>query len=256
MVGGISTDATLAMPDSFESIAIATGQWLVATYEHTVRDPITFFTFVLAFSTIGLWIVTWLSGRRQSREARQTIETMAAAERRQLRAYVGIQRIRFDLPHLSHLNWKAPHPPPTGYFYPDKVLVEVKNFGETPAYEVGVTVYWEALPFGFILPPGFTLPIHAPRITPSNSEVLDKGQKFVATINVLELLPFQAAHARVSSLYVHGDVFYTDVYGRRWRRQYRYVYEPWRREKERFCPDPGGGNDEVYVEQRVPRMPA
>jgi hypothetical protein len=46
------------------------GQWFVATYYHTIRDPVALFTFVLSVSTIGLWIVTWRSGVRQSRETR------------------------------------------------------------------------------------------------------------------------------------------------------------------------------------------
>jgi hypothetical protein len=36
----------------------------------TTHDPVAFFTFVLAASTIGLWIVTWLGIRGQSSETR------------------------------------------------------------------------------------------------------------------------------------------------------------------------------------------
>jgi hypothetical protein len=45
-------------------------QWPITTYYHTIRDPVAFFTFVLSVSTIGLWIVTWRSGIRQSRDIR------------------------------------------------------------------------------------------------------------------------------------------------------------------------------------------
>lgn len=43
-------------------------QWPITTYYHTIRDPVALFTFVLSVSTIGLWIVTWRSGIRQSRD--------------------------------------------------------------------------------------------------------------------------------------------------------------------------------------------
>jgi hypothetical protein len=37
-------------------------------WERTTADPVAFFTFVLSVSTIGLWVVTWRSGVRQSRD--------------------------------------------------------------------------------------------------------------------------------------------------------------------------------------------
>src|SRR5437763_190971 len=46
-------------------------------WERTTTDPVAFFTFVLSISTIGLWIVTWRSGVRQTRDMEGAI---AAAE--------------------------------------------------------------------------------------------------------------------------------------------------------------------------------
>jgi hypothetical protein len=42
-------------------------------FREIYTDPVALFTFVLAISTIGLWIVTWWSGARQSRETRNLI---------------------------------------------------------------------------------------------------------------------------------------------------------------------------------------
>jgi hypothetical protein len=81
---GQGTDDRNDQKHWYESV----GQWFTATYEHTARDPVALFTFVLAISTIGLWLVTWISGRRQSRETRRTIATMQETARRELRAYV------------------------------------------------------------------------------------------------------------------------------------------------------------------------
>jgi hypothetical protein len=226
------------------------------------RDPLVFLnlclvgvTGILAASTIGLWIVTAHAGKRQSEDMRRSINAATAAERRQLRAYVGVEKIWFDLPHMSYLNWKAPRPVPPGYFYEDKALVEIKNFGGTPAYEVGVTINWQIMRYGLILPIGYTLPQYAEERSPSSSQVIDVGKTFTATINIRDLLVFQEADARVSSLYIYGHILYTDVYGRRWRRGYRYMYEPWRREGERFWPH-HEGNDETYEGERSPKLPA
>jgi hypothetical protein len=54
---------------------------LTRIWDKTTDDPVAFFTFwlaiftfVLAFSTIGLWVVTWRSGVKQSRETRASIK--------------------------------------------------------------------------------------------------------------------------------------------------------------------------------------
>jgi hypothetical protein len=65
-----------------------------------------FVTAILAVSTIGFCIVTWSGGIRQSRETQRTIDTMEQTERRQLRAYVGVNTINIELPHINELNWK------------------------------------------------------------------------------------------------------------------------------------------------------
>lgn len=46
-------------------------------WERTTSDPVALFTFVLSVSTIGLWLVTWRSGVRQTRDMEGAI---AAAE--------------------------------------------------------------------------------------------------------------------------------------------------------------------------------
>jgi hypothetical protein len=54
-------------------------------YNKTIGDPIAIFTLILAISTIGLWIVTWRSGVRQSRDTRLLIaENRRAAEQQSL----------------------------------------------------------------------------------------------------------------------------------------------------------------------------
>jgi hypothetical protein len=213
-----------------------------------------------AFFTGTLWRATtrlWETSQIQANHMSRSVEIMEAAERRQVRAYVGVSDIRFDFLHISDINWKAPDPlPASGYIYEDKILVTVKNFGETPAYELRIVVNWRLLaPFGVHPPTDYSFPEYAPVVPVTASEVLDKGHIFTGTINVGDMRDFQAAEAKVANLYVYGRILYTDVYGRRWRREYCYVYEPWRRESERFTPHTGR-NDETYVGPRPPKLPA
>jgi hypothetical protein len=208
--------------------------------------------FIALFTGLLVWV-----GAVQARRLRRTIETMRDAERRQTRAYVGISKIRFDFPHISWLNWTMPDPlPSSGYVFDDYVLVTVENFGESPAYEVLVQVNWQLIgDFGAHPPADFVFPQHAHPMPASSSQVLDKGNSFTSTITVADMWHFQVAEAKLSNLYVYGAIYYTDVYGRRWRRQYCYVYEPWRHEGERFVPHKGS-NDETYEGPRQPRLPA
>jgi hypothetical protein len=55
-------------PKSQEGGSETFRQRLVAIVNRTLDDPIALFTFVLAGSTIGLWIVTWRSEVRQSKD--------------------------------------------------------------------------------------------------------------------------------------------------------------------------------------------
>jgi hypothetical protein len=67
-------------------------------WEKARCDPVAYFTAwlvgftgVLAFSTIGLWIVTWRSGVRQSRDMESSIKETRRIGEAQVRAYVSIK---------------------------------------------------------------------------------------------------------------------------------------------------------------------
>lgn len=53
-------------------------EWFVRFFIRTVDDPVTFFTLVLAISTVGLWIVTWSS---ENRQGRHTLAALKVARR-------------------------------------------------------------------------------------------------------------------------------------------------------------------------------
>src|ERR1700719_2755846 len=57
-----------------------TTKWLAALWDWTTNDPVSFYTAVLAVSTICLWIVTWRGIRNQSKDTR-IIERECGARR-------------------------------------------------------------------------------------------------------------------------------------------------------------------------------
>lgn len=89
------------------------------------------FTGVLAISTIGLWIVTFLAGKdtkkaadsaqKSADVAERTVETMADTAQRQLRAYVFT---KLDNQFIISSNGIL------------SVTIKIKNFGQTPAYDL------------------------------------------------------------------------------------------------------------------------
>jgi hypothetical protein len=102
------------------------GEECKTLWERTTSDPVAFFTFWLSISTIGLWIVTWQSGKRQSKDMTESIDV---AER----ALVAGERawLRVEIRVASNLNISL-----TGITLP--LLFKVTNCGSSPATNVRV----------------------------------------------------------------------------------------------------------------------
>jgi hypothetical protein len=87
-------------------------------WEKTTTDPVAFFTFVLSISTIGLWIVAWRSGVRQSRDMDAAVRETRRIGEAQVRAYVSIKGARIDFD--------------TEYAHPQVTFIAT-NSGQSPA---------------------------------------------------------------------------------------------------------------------------
>jgi hypothetical protein len=66
---------------------------LLRFWHWTTHDPVAFYTFVLATSTIGLWIVTWRSSVRQSRELRIIERAYLSAVPLGINPYLGSNQV-------------------------------------------------------------------------------------------------------------------------------------------------------------------
>lgn len=79
-------------------------------WERTTSDPVALFTFVLSISTIGLWIVTWRAGTRQSGDMQESIRI---ANRSAEAAEKALSTL--EIPHV----------------YPTEILFSTVSVGET-----------------------------------------------------------------------------------------------------------------------------
>jgi hypothetical protein len=109
-------------------------------WEKTTSDPVAFFTFVLAASTISLWLVTWFGGRRQSRQTRESIK-LARDE------FVSAHRPKMRLKHAwftDQLAWRLGGPL--------EINLDFVNIGNTSAHIQWVNYQSLLLPVGQRLP--------------------------------------------------------------------------------------------------------
>lgn len=126
-------------------------------------------TFVLAFSTFGLWVVTWRAGMRQSRDMKVALihaeKALATAER----AFVFIDGFNVELSTAADTN--APNRDFTWLpqFYQQEPGLWIsrfaaqprwKNGGNTPTAQLTIQTDWRMFHDGF--PPNFEFPYRNP----------------------------------------------------------------------------------------------
>jgi hypothetical protein len=208
-------------------------------WERTTSDPVAFFTLVLAFSTVGLWIATiflYLAGERQfrltkesgerqakeiatqldiareaNRAAQKSADAAVAAERARL--YVQITHNFDACTHdaFAYENTPTVDANPVDFSHIPKANIRFKNYGKTPAIlvEVGTgIVYSEAAPH-----PVWDVKavvdeniIEAGQITEPFAEVIS-GQ--------MTLGMAKKVMAGVGHIWVFGYASYDDVFGGR-----------------------------------------
>jgi hypothetical protein len=171
-------------------------------WERTTTDPVAFFTFWLAISTIGLGVSTillWRAGENQKR-------LMADTAERQLRAYVNVAggKITFEQPDA-----------------PEWHLV-VKNFGQTPAYDVRhwTHIWITEYPLSVELPvPDPDFPMSNSILAPGNHEDMVWKKEPPIPANSLELIGTPAG-----TIFIYGEIRYVDAFGKHRLTRYRLIY--------------------------------
>jgi hypothetical protein len=64
--------------------------------------------------------------------------------------------------------------------------------------------------------------------------ILDPGNKHVLRAKFDKLQRLRDAQKEITSIYFYDHIDYTDIYQRRWKREFCYVWEPWLPVDDRF----------------------
>lgn len=160
----------------------------------TVDEPVALFTCMLFIATVLLWLVT----QAILREASKTSQ-------RQLRAYLFVHKAIFtDITS-------------DGF----KVILKIRNFGQTPAYKILVT--------------GTARPMPDPRkrnfdqrtVNALQSHTIGPGGKYLHAIEVsgLPQIAISAVETGADQIYVFGIISYEDCFGVPHTTEYRFLQD-------------------------------
>jgi hypothetical protein len=199
----------------------------------------------VAVTTIGTIFLAWQIGLTR-KAVQETAEATMAMERqnelaedtaaRQLRAYVGAEEIGFEI--NSSLAAFLGENDETGIFR-HFAWIMIKNFGQTPAFEVEVHVRIVTIPFAMRLPDNFDFNGLFGKLESKNfvsKSFLQGGQTEISKIGLENANAVIQARNKDLSLYVFGRIYYRDAFGKHWSTKLCHVWEPWHPGGERFVP--------------------
>jgi hypothetical protein len=200
----------------------------VSFWIRTVGDPVSLFTFVLAISTLGLWVVTWRSGVRQSRQTRESLRearrnTAAFMSAEKANVFIEIKESTVAKIVGSYGLWDK-----TTSMFPDVVespcvAYFFSNIGRTAAIIREIS---NQLVFLADFPNGADYSIREP--FPERPVIMpDKTSDiFVCcmedAMTVGKCVDFQAQRG---AFWFYGYVIFADVFGRQHEWRYRFSYK-------------------------------
>lgn len=157
------------------------------------------------------------------------LQTSKDTERRQLRAYVGIDSKTVELkcgscvPTALRRDTKA-------FYDDDFVGIGIHNFGQTPAHELTSRSNWKEMPFGAELPKDFDYPDNPPiesaypmsKSTLNPTESAIAGNQFGAETVAIII----RAREHQASMYIYGHIDYKDVFDKPRTTPFCFRYAP------------------------------
>jgi hypothetical protein len=151
----------------------------------------------VAIFTFTLWRATdklWAAGERQ-------LEHLSVTAERQLRAYVNVTRVT-----VKDFGLRA------------RYFVEIKNYGQTPAYRTALQVAVNLI--------GFPVVGQLPDVPPAaSSKVLAPGASDFIVYETEQVLTYdqrQEIERGNSAVFVHGSITYVDAFNRNQWTTFRY----------------------------------
>jgi hypothetical protein len=183
----------------------------------------------VALGTLGLVAFTatlWWATRKLVKGADETAS-------RQLRAYVGIDRMELDTRNLANAHYK-PHEPKAGTRSPDAIIATIRNFGTTPANSVHVWINWGGMPFAERLPTDFPYPnydsvtVGGPTgLRPTwTRPALFPNQVTEQPAFVNDLSGFIGAARGALTMYVWGTISYIDMFKEHRETDFCFSFDP------------------------------
>jgi len=228
--------------ECFQSgVRVECPNWLVRnkdTIEAASAITLALFTIALFWSTYGLWDATGT-----------TINDARKSSERELRAYVGVERLDFRV--TSQVKGYVPiDPTASNTTYPDYLVVKVKNYGQTPAKNVETKTVVVTGPFLFTLPQGFNYDSFIEQPSTLNNVVtegfLSKDQPEEVTIPIPDANIVWDARLKNVTIIVFGRIYYRDIFNSSWSTKFCQIWEPWFPLGERFV----GSNEFNGEDQR------
>lgn len=213
--------------------------WYNSIWEKTLAEPIniytlglTFFTLVLAISTIGLWIAT----------TRTTRHTKIAAEAAQKSADASLQAATANM-FTTRAYVRISTCPPGIIFIEQPIpqltcRLEIKNYGETPAHITDIVIQAKISEIGQLLPdiPDFD---NAKRYPCSNA-FLVRGESISYHFfndSILTKTLITDIKDGKSILNLYGQVDYIDTFGNRHRGGFGQNYYPAHDQRRNYSSD-------------------
>jgi hypothetical protein len=171
------------------------------------------------------------AARKSAKASEDTVESMKLTAERQLRAHVffnGGMMSNVADPLPIHI---APQANPAAITYPNigpKVFIEIKNFGQTPAYRVThwAHIHFEQFPLGRVRLPK-RKQVLGPVRSITSSMILGPGAAANKNLSMPErLTDEEIARLRngTAAIYVYGVILYRDEFGKRRWSTYRYMH--------------------------------
>jgi hypothetical protein len=190
----------------------------------------------LLLTAVGIFLVwcTLLQTKNAAQAARDTVNSMEDSSKRQLRAYVGVEKIAFDCENFRV--YTKPYAPGDssvpGAGCNDFLCVTIKNFGQTPAFDTVVYGYWVTGPPNVKPDPGFfenlfpEVKERASIRTISSHTLLQRDQIHSSRMAIWDLTPVLAAQKNERGLYLFGRIYYRDAFNRPWRTKFCFSWQP------------------------------
>jgi hypothetical protein len=162
--------------------------------------------------------------------------TAVDSEKRQLRAYVGIEYIKIECPSCNSEKY-TPILPVPGTIANDVFRVSIRNSGGTPARKLMFFISWVATPWPQGLANDFNFPDGARITVPGAAKetsvvVVHPNTSYESNAAIADANQFIAARNKTALLWVFGHIDYVDIFDAPQTTTFCYLYEPWQNQEK------------------------